>query len=66
MSSAWVRFAATGDPNGGGMPTWPPYTSANEEFLEFGDDGVRAGSSVRKPFTDLYQQLLAPYLAEGR
>ena len=24
VSSAWVRFAATGDPNGGGMATWPP------------------------------------------
>ena len=66
VSSAWVRFAATGDPNGGGMATWPPYTSANEEYLEFGDDAVRAGASFRKPFTDLYQQLLAPYLAEGR
>ncbi len=31
VSSAWVRFAATGDPNGGGMPTWPLYTSADEE-----------------------------------
>ena len=66
VSSAWVRFAATGDPNGGGMATWPPFSSANEEYLEFGDDFVRAGTSFRKPFTELYAQLLAPFLAEGR
>jgi carboxylesterase type B len=61
-----VRFAATGDPNGGGMATWPLFTITKEDYLEFGDDAVRAGTSFRKPFTDLYQQLLAPYLAEGR
>jgi para-nitrobenzyl esterase len=66
VSSAWVRFAATGDPNGGGMPTWPVFTSANDDYLEFGDDTVRAGTSYRKPFTDLYQQLLAPFLAGGQ
>jgi para-nitrobenzyl esterase len=65
VSSAWVRFAATGDPNGGGMATWPLFTIANEDYLEFGDDFVRAGTEYRKPYTDLYQQLLAPFLAEG-
>jgi len=66
MSGAWVRFAATGDPNGGGMAAWPVYTSAREDYLEFGDDAVRAGTSYRKPYADLYEQLLAPKLAEGR
>ena len=66
VSSAWVRFAATGDPNGGGMPTWPLFTSANDDYLEFGDDAIRAGTSFRKPFTELYAQLLAPWLAEGQ
>jgi para-nitrobenzyl esterase len=65
ISDAWVRFAATGDPNGGGLATWPVYTGAGEEYLEFGDDAIRAGTSYRKPFTDLYLQLLAPFLAEG-
>jgi para-nitrobenzyl esterase len=65
ISGAWVRFAATGDPNGGGMAAWPLYTSANDDYLEFGDDAVRAGTSFRKPFTELYEQLLAPKLAEG-
>ena len=37
VMGAWVRFAATGDPNGPGLPEWRPYTAASEEYLEFGD-----------------------------
>jgi carboxylesterase type B len=36
MSDAWVRFAATGDPNDPSVPTWPSYTAAADEYLEFG------------------------------
>ena len=45
MSSAWVRFAATGDPNGPGLPKWPGYRQDSEQHLEFGDT-IRTGSRL--------------------
>lgn len=36
MSSYWVNFIATGDPNGAGLPRWSPYTVDEEPYLEFG------------------------------
>jgi len=37
MQDAWVRFAATGDPNGPDLPRWQPYTASDATYLEFGD-----------------------------
>jgi len=39
IQSYWTNFAKTGDPNGGGLPQWRPYTSASDEYMEFGHDG---------------------------
>ncbi len=36
MADAWVRFAATGDPNGTGMPRWPAYDPADDKLMAFG------------------------------
>ncbi|MEP6574021.1 MAG: carboxylesterase family protein [Gemmatimonadota bacterium] len=33
----WVRFATTGDPNGGTAPTWPAYEASGEPYLNLGD-----------------------------
>ncbi len=33
----WLRFAATGDPNGGSAPRWPAYGAGGEHYLELGD-----------------------------
>ena len=32
----WVRFAATGDPNGGGAPRWPAVTGGPTAYLHIG------------------------------
>jgi para-nitrobenzyl esterase len=36
-ADAWVRFAATGDPNDPDRPMWPPYTTSTDEILQFDD-----------------------------
>jgi len=46
MMNAWVRFAATGDPNGGNLPTWQRYDAARDNYFELGDD-LTAGSQWR-------------------
>ncbi|HEY1759062.1 MAG TPA: carboxylesterase family protein [Bryobacteraceae bacterium] len=39
MSSYWVNFAATGDPNGKGLPAWQPYNAKTNDAkaMVFGD-----------------------------
>lgn len=37
MTAAWYRFAATGDPNGEGLPAWPRFDRRSETNLEFGE-----------------------------
>ena len=32
MVSYWTNFAATGDPNGGSLPTWSPYNTTVDQF----------------------------------
>ena len=36
MSSYWVRFAATGNPNGPDLPEWPAYDEESRHVKEFG------------------------------
>ena len=35
ISSYDVNFAKTGDPNGKGLPQWPPFTAKNEQTMVF-------------------------------
>lgn len=38
MSSYWVNFAKTGNPNGEGLPVWPAFSDNNPEIIELGDE----------------------------
>ncbi len=37
MAGALIQFMKTGDPNGGGLPKWPKYTSNNGETMILSD-----------------------------
>jgi para-nitrobenzyl esterase len=37
MSSYWVNYIATGDPNGPGVPRWPTYDPTAATVMELGD-----------------------------
>ena len=37
MSSYWVNFARSGDPNGPGLPLWPAFTNTDSKVLYLGD-----------------------------
>jgi para-nitrobenzyl esterase len=44
MGRYWTRFAATGDPNGDGLPEWPIHRAASDRSLELGSEvAVRTG-----------------------
>ena len=51
MIRYWVQFAATGDPNVGGLPAWPAYDPESDQHLELGDQ-IKAGSGLRKAAVD--------------
>ncbi len=57
ITSYWVNFAATGNPNGEGLARWPVYDAHTDPAIEFGDQiGVR--SAINKAgldFFDAYQ-----------
>ena len=57
MADYWVRFAATGDPNGDGLSEWPVYTPDGHPTMVFGDT-TGAGphpAATQIDFVDEYQ-----------
>jgi carboxylesterase type B len=37
ISSYWLNFARTGDPNAAGLPPWPTYEPSTRMTMELGD-----------------------------
>lgn len=58
MASYWVNFAATGNPNGEGLPEWPAYTRTDEAAIELGD-AVQVRQGVRAERLDFFERYYA-------
>jgi len=56
MADYWVRFAATGDPNGGAAPVWPAYDAGSRQHIIFGDE-ISTGEGVRDVQCQLFDGL---------
>jgi para-nitrobenzyl esterase len=59
MQGYLVRFAANGDPNGGGAPEWPSWDAREELFRRF-ETGGEVGSHWKQQACDLWDE--APFL----
>lgn len=55
MSTAWVNFAKTGNPNGGDLPQWDAYTRENGNVMIF-DNEIK----IKQHHDTKLQRLLAP------
>jgi para-nitrobenzyl esterase len=68
MSSYWVNFAATGNPNGKGLPQWPAYNEKKGDKNMVLGDTVMAGQGIDPgmiAFYDSYYTKLRSGLTPG-
>ena len=56
MQDYWVRFAATGNPNGGAGPDWPAFEAKKRRFLRF-DTATAQGSDLLAGSWELHKEI---------
>jgi para-nitrobenzyl esterase len=56
MSTYWVNFATTGDPNGPGLPEWPAYSTKDERSIKLAGEVQTIATPQKKQldFFDTY------------
>jgi para-nitrobenzyl esterase len=62
MTAYWVNFAASGNPNGSGLPVWPEFKGARGKTMVLGDK-VEAGEPLDAARIALYDFALAKMIA---
>ena len=63
MSSYWVNFATTGDPNGKGLPKWPAYQESSDVAIGLGDK-IELAPALHKAALDFLDGYFAGQRAE--
>jgi carboxylesterase type B len=58
MAAAWINFAASGDPNGPGVPAWAPYDPARDNAITFGA-GMSEQTGWRARFLTFFERYYA-------
>ncbi len=56
MQEYWTNFAKTGNPDGAGLPAWPPFQPDTKRYLAFTDSGPVAGTGLRRAQCEVYAE----------
>ena len=64
LASYWVNMAATGNPNGEGLPEWPAYDPEADAALHVGD-AITVERGIRKDRLDFFDRYYAALREEG-
>lgn len=62
MGVYWTNFAKTGDPNGAGVPAWPAYDPAADEWMTF-NPSIEVKADVRAEKLDIMERALVSRIA---
>ena len=62
MGLYWTNFAKTADPNGAGLPDWPTWDPAQDQWMTF-NPSIEVKSNIRSEKLDIMERALAVRVA---
>jgi para-nitrobenzyl esterase len=63
MQRYWAHFAATGNPNGAALASWPSYDPEERSYLELTGSGNREAKRLRQDYFELFRDAFEAKLA---